>query len=92
MTRLPPAYPTLPDPVLLLCAPASLVFNQDTQSCHHPLWAKKQVQRLLGSLFFDALRKAREKTLQLDGTTNTWVELPGLMCELAVTKQFLPSF
>ena len=46
-----------------------------SESCHRPLWSKKQVQRLLGGLFFDALRKAREKTLQLDGTTNTWVEL-----------------
>lgn len=86
----PTGLPHPPDPVLLLYAPASLVFNQDTQSCHHPLWAKKQVQRLLGSLFFVAPEKGWEKTLQLDGTTNTWVELPGLMLRVG-GYQAVPS-
>lgn len=73
--RPPTGLPRPPRPVLLLCAPASSVFNQDTQSLATVLSGQKNRSRDSGALFFDALRKAREKTLPLDGTTNTWVEL-----------------
>ena len=50
----------------------------------------KKKSRDLGAFFFGSLRKAWEKTLQLDVTTNTWVEAamrgPGLMCEVSGYK------